>query len=113
MIDRAREIRGLPGFDVERLWLTFHLCSAPTELSLLARRLSALGAVNLDDVSGGFLYPKLPVANEPSAIGARVEQVLGYAAVSGVHVLSVDLDTASEVGSSTFVELARFKPDGS
>jgi len=72
----------------------------------------ALGTVNLDDESGGFLYT-LPVANDPSAIVACVEQVLGYAAVSGVHVLSVDLDTASEVGSSSFIEIARFKPDGS
>ncbi|MFC0389162.1 hypothetical protein [Muricoccus vinaceus] len=67
----------------------------------------------MDDESGGILYPKLPVGNDPSAIVACVEQVLGYAAVSGVHVLSVDLDTASEVGSSSFIEIARFKPDGS
>jgi hypothetical protein len=111
MMERAREIGRSPGFGAEVLWLTFYLSSGVAELGTLAHHLQALDAVNLDDGGDGFLYPKIPVTNDPSAIVACVEQVLDLASASRVHVLSVDVDATPKVGSSTFMELARFEPD--
>lgn len=110
LIRRAREICALPGFGAAELWLTFYLTAAPARLDELARLLTGLGALNLDDTEGGFLYAKLPVANDPSAMLLGVDQVLKFASACKVEVLSVDVDTTSDVRSSLFKELARFEP---
>ena len=109
VIHRAREICALPGFGGSELWLTFYLTAAPVRLNELAHLLAGLGAVNLDDAEGGFLYPKLPVANDPSAMLLGVNQVLEFASASKVEVLGVDVDTSSNIRSSLFKKLARFE----
>lgn len=110
MIRRAGEICALPGFGTTELWLTFYLTAAPARLDELARLLAGLGAVNLDSTEGGFLYPKLLVAGDPSAILLGVDQVLKFASACEVEVLSVDVDTSADARSSLFKELARFEP---
>ncbi len=105
---RAAEIIALPDFDASELWLTFYLCGDPAKLERTLESLAGIGAVNLEDPSGCFLYPKLPVAGDPLAIVARVEEVLAIAARFKVDALSVDVDTSSDVGATSFKLLISF-----
>lgn len=107
-IRRAESIRARSGFDGSEVWLTFYMASHPDQLRTLADKLRRLGGTNLDDAHGGFLYPKLLVANRPDEIVECVQKVLAFASDCEVHVLSVDIDTTSDERVSKFVELARF-----
>ena len=106
--ERARAIAGLAGFRLPRWWLTFYLTAAPSDLDQLAVELASFDAVNLDGGGGGFLYPKVPVANEPGAVADLVCNIRALALRRDVEVLSVDVDTSPEVERSAFKELIRF-----
>ena len=98
----------LPEFESSDWWLTFYLTAPQERLERIAAHLRSLGAVNLDDAEGGFLYPKLPVRNDPSDIASLVSQVRTLAVAEEVETLSVDVDTSPDVARSNFVELMRF-----
>ena len=106
--DRVEAIRALPGFNGPDWWLTFYLTAPQERLESIAHHLRSLGGVNLDDAEGGFLYPKLPVHADPSAVAHMVSQVRELADAASVETLSVDVDTVPDVTRSNFVELARF-----
>ena len=108
IVNRANAIARLPGFEQAQWWLTFYLSAAPACLDALALKLSGLGAVNLGGAEGGFLYPKLPVENDPAAVAIAVGNVRALAIDCGVEVISVDVDTSPDVEGSAFRELARF-----
>lgn len=106
--DRVRVIRALPGFDVPDWWLTFYLTGSQPRLAVMAEKLTAIDAVNLEDTDGGFLYPKLPVQSNPEAVIALVQHVRELAAASEIEIINVDVDTAADVRRSRFEELVRF-----
>lgn len=105
---RVRSIRTLPGFDVPDWWLTFYLTGSQPRLALMADKLTAIDAVNLEDTDSGFLYPKLAVQSTPEAVIALLQRVQELAAASGIEIMNVDVDTAADVRSSRFQELIRF-----
>jgi hypothetical protein len=108
IMDRASAIMALPGFDAPQLWLTFYLCADAAKLDEAARLLASLEATNLGGADGGFLYPKLPVPREPTAIVARVEQVLRLAFEVSIDVVGVDLDTNADLELSKSKVLLSF-----
>jgi len=106
--NRVTAILALPEFSDSEWWLTFYLTAPQERLERIVPHLLALGAVNLNDAEGGFLYPKLPVWGEPSAVAHAVSQVRALADAEEVETLSVDVDTVPDVTRSNFVELVRF-----
>lgn len=73
----------------------------------MAEKLMAINAVNLEDIEGGFLYPKLAVQSHPDAVIARVRDIQELAAASEIEILNVDVDIAADVRCSRFQELIR------
>lgn len=109
IVERARAIAALPGFDGPDWWLTFYLAANPASLVALTDRLSAMGAVNLDGAEGGISYPKLRVSSDPQSVVNLVTKVQDLAAECDVQVSAVDVDTSPQVGSSLFEELVGFE----
>ena len=106
--DRVEAIRTLPDFNGPDWWLTFYLTAPQERLERMVPHLRSLGGVNLDGAEGGFLYPKLPVNAEPSAVALLVSQVRDLADAEEVETLAVDVDTLPDVARSNFIELVRF-----
>jgi hypothetical protein len=104
----AVRIASIPGFDIPHWWLTFYLAALPERLERLSAELAQIGAVNLEDADGGFLYPKVRVANAPTAISSLITQVVRMAAMNKVDVLHVDADTSEDVTTSRFEEIIRY-----
>lgn len=105
---KAHTILQRKEFDFGSCWLTLYVTAEPQLLTAFGNDLANLGAVNLKNDEGGFLYPKLPVASDARAISALVTNVESRASKFGVEVIAIDLDTSSEVKESTFQELVRY-----
>ena len=106
-------IAALPAFAIPKWWLTFYITAEPASLHKISDRLSTQGAVNLGGTDSGFIYPKLAVTSDPALVAKLVVEVQQLAAMTGVEVLSIDVDTSPEVENSLFKELIRFDRNGS
>ncbi|MES2096030.1 MAG: hypothetical protein V4459_04670 [Pseudomonadota bacterium] len=109
--NRVGEIAALPDFRTGPWWLTFYLCGTAPDLGAVARELSELDGINLQDADGGFLYPKIPVGTDADNVVSVVVRVFEICRVGRVEFLHVDIDTSPDVVTSRFKML--FEPKSS
>jgi len=105
---RLLTIRSMAGFDRTVWWLTFYLTADPASLNMMAQRLADYDAENLDDADGGFLYPKIPVPNDPQRIMTMISEIEQISVSCSVTIIQVDADTSADVTLSRFAEIARY-----
>jgi hypothetical protein len=106
MIDREafQKAKIDPAFR-ESGWLTFYLEGTPERHATMAPGLRKLGAVNLTDGVGGFVYAKVPVVIAEVEIVEQISNVSSLSEKAGIEIGVIDLDANSDVEKSKFYTL--------
>ncbi len=109
VIEAMDEATGDALFQGRPLWLTFYLNAPQESLEALAPELAGLGAQNLGGAEGGFIYPKIPIADSTAATADVVDRVLSLCDEYNVKPLTIDLDTDPDVTRAKFRTLLEFE----
>jgi hypothetical protein len=93
------KVEARPEFAGDRLWLTFYLCGLPKNLERVSDALAKSGWSNFSGGEGGFLYPKLQVEKDVSAIVEAAQRVQELCEQQGAEIVGIDADTSADMKS--------------